>query len=220
MASSKARAAYLELRPRLHRAQRVVYYDDELSDDWESIPAPALIDFMREKNYVPEDILSFLEQTVHDATVSPVFYDRDRVHFSLTELPDMPPPEAMIEFIPAPPWDLGDERDHLFDEWRELIRPSVEALNAALDEPVYWFADPDFECSDDSGHRFLWLHWCCFYKPDSRSVRFLMETCGISSCEEFKSALLDPANYSHPYKMNNAFITLEAKPLQATLPPR
>lgn len=168
---------------------------------------------------VPPEILAFFEQAAEVATSSPTFRGPDNWHerWSLKSLPALPPPKAMIEFVPGAPWADQDNWDdwnlpsNPFMLWREAIRPVAQELEKILGEAVYDFADldSDSDLDDDDVHRFLLLHWCCTWKPESAYVRFLVKSSRASNVEELKAALIDPANYTQPYKMNGSYIGLE-----------
>lgn len=144
--------------------------------------------------------------------------------WSLETLPDPPPPKAMFEFLPAPAggpwyfdieWDRENERWQQgfdpFEKWREAIKPVAAELEKALGEPVCRFADPDCDYDDDDVHRFLVLHWCCTYRPESTYVQYLVRISGARDVEQLKAALIDPASYIHPFEMNDSFDGLEAR---------
>ena len=131
---------------------------------------------------------------------------------------------AMIEFVPGPPWDDSavdwESQDNPFLRWREKIRPVALKLEESLGEPVYYFKELGDELDDDDVHRFLVLHWCCTHKPESPFVRFLLKISGARDVEELKAALIDPANYTHPFRMNRSFIGIETVPCHLNyLPP-
>ena len=166
---------------------------------------------------VPLEILDFFEQATDVVTSTPMFRGPDNWDnpWSLESLPALPPPNAMIEFVPGAPWadmdDWGDWKatDNPFMRWREAIRPVALELEKSLGETVYHFADLNGDIDDDDVHRFLVLHWCCTWKPESAYVRFLVKVSGASSVEELKAALIDPDNYTHPFKMNCSFVGME-----------
>ena len=166
---------------------------------------------------VPSEIVDFFEQAAEVATSTSTFRGPDNWHepWSLENLPAFPPPKAMIEFVPGAPWaDLDNWEDwnvpsNPFILWRESIRPIALELERALGEPVYYFADLEDELDDDDVHRFLVLHWCCTWKPESAYVRFLVKVSGAGNVEELKAALIDPVNFTQPFKMNSAFVGLE-----------
>lgn len=140
---------------------------------------------------------------------------RDRV--ALTQ------PKAMIEFMPGAPWPEFEEPDSddwgaewiskaypLFSQWREQIRPIADALSETLGQSVYYFADPEDDLDDDCVHRFLVLHWCCTWLPESNFVKHLVNASGAASVHELKAALIDPQSYRHPFEMNHAFFAPDA----------
>ncbi|MBF0528826.1 MAG: hypothetical protein HQK55_06065 [Deltaproteobacteria bacterium] len=171
----------------------------------------------------PSDIVDFLEQAAEVAASTPMFRGPDNWDepWSLENLPALPPPKAMIEFRPGAPWgDYWEAPDNPFMRWREAIRPVARELEKALGEPVYYFADVDDELDDDAAHRFLVLHWCCTWKPESAFMRYLLKISGACDIEELKAALIDPVSYTQPFEMNDAFIRLEALTCQIDyLPP-
>ncbi|MFT4269206.1 MAG: hypothetical protein QM586_18640 [Xenophilus sp.] len=169
-----------------------------------------------EEMLVPSDILDFFEQAAEVTARTPMFRGPDNwdAPWSLETLPALPPPKAMIEFVPGPPWDDFESdwksQDNPFLRWREAMRPVAHELEKALGEPVYHFADLDCDTDDDDVHRFLVLHWCCTHRPESAFVRYLLKISGASDVEELKAALIDPASYTQPFQMNGSFVGLEA----------
>ena len=167
---------------------------------------------------VPSDILDFFEQAAEVTARTPMFRGPDNWDepWSLQDLPAAPPPKAMIECVRGPPWgdiDAWDDwgvTENPFIRWREAIRPVALELERALGEPVYDFADLTSDIDDDDVHRFLVLHWCCTYQPESAFVRYLLKVGGAKDVEELKAALIDPANYRQPFEMNRSFFGLEA----------
>ena len=173
---------------------------------------------------VPSDIVDFFEQAAEVVARTPMFRGPDNWDeaWSLENLPALPPPKDMIEFVPGPMWADDDKDDWIddpncyfpvylpFHRWREAMRPIAHALETALGEPVYYFADLSSDIDDDDVHRFLVLHWCCTHKPESAFVRYLLKVSGAQGVEELKEALIDPASYTHPFKMNKSSFGLEA----------
>jgi hypothetical protein len=220
----------------------VNFFDDLESESPECLPVPDFVAWLRYERrrinqlasdlnldgqgirelvgnelLVPSDILDFFEQAAEVSACTPMFRGPDNWDepWSLESLPAVPPPRAMIEFVPGPPWDdfeWGDWKtgDNPFLRWREAMRPVANGLEKALGEPVYHFADLDCDTDDDDVHRFLVLHWCCTHKPESAFVHYLLKISGARDVEELKAALIDPASYTQPFKMNSAFVGLEA----------
>ena len=177
---------------------------------------------------VPTDIINFLEKATQVATSTPMFRGPDNWNetWSLENLPSLPPPKAMIEFVPGAPWLSLDEWDDWrvphspFMQWRGAIRPVAQELEKVLGEPVYHFADLDDPFDDDDIHRFLVLHWCCTWRPESAYVRYLVKASGAKSVEELKRALIDPASYVQPFKMYCSFFGTQMLPCRIDyLPP-
>jgi hypothetical protein len=81
------------------------------------------------------------------------------------------------------------------------MRPVAHELEKALGEPVYHFANLHDDADVDMAHRFLVLHWCCSYKPESAYVRYLLKISGAKDVEELKAALIRPASYTQTFKM-------------------
>src|SRR5699024_11084503 len=115
------------------------------------------------------DLIDFFERAADVAAHTPMLCGPDnwQLPYSLADLPIVPPPKAMIEFVPGAPWVDIDEyydeeveirRHPDFLRWRESIRPVAQTLEESLGEPVYYFADLDDDLDDDSVHRFLILH--------------------------------------------------------------
>jgi hypothetical protein len=182
---------------------------------------------------IPSDLLDFFEQAAEVSASTPMFRrldscDEDEV-WSLENLPPLPPPKSMFVFVPGAPWtnyhkDLeklnnmdnwGDSGGWKavykpFMRWREAMRSVALELEKALGEPVYYFGDLSCETDDDDDvHRFLVLHWCCTFKPESAFVRYLLKISKARDVEELKAALLDPTSYTHPFKMNYTYLGME-----------
>ncbi len=212
-AKAKAGDAWLELKRQFDSTQCIVFYDYlEVNTD-ECIPVPALIQFLRDKNLVPVDVLDFLDRSVATVVDAPIFTGPDNLDapWSIATLPDQPPAKAMIEFVPGPPGDVEDDVIEQFNAWRDAIRPVAEALESALGEAVYYFKVPDCDTDDDNVHRFLVLHWLCTCWPESTYVKFLVSSSGAKDVEELMAALINPDNYTQPFKMNDAFIGIETR---------
>lgn len=193
------------------------------------IPVADLVAWLRDEHrrgdqrstcQIPADIADFFERAAEVAASASIFRGPDHWDepWSLQTLPALPPPKAMIEFVPGAPWadndGWGDEwkaSHNPFMRWREAIRPVALDLEKTLGEPVYYFADLDCDIDDDSVHRFLVLHWYCTWKPQSAFVRYLVKVSKAADVEELKAALIDPASYTQPFEMNDAFVGLEAQ---------
>ena len=201
----------------------VNFFDSFTPDTPECLPVPDFAAWLRQTIPEMSGIADFFEQAVEVATSTPMFRGPDNWNepWSLANLPALPPPKAMIQFVPGPPWP-----DHVddnwvndpdcyyrlytpFHRWREAMRPIAQALETALGEPVYYFGNLASDIDDDEVHRFLVLHWCCTHKPDSAFVRYLVKVSGARDVEELKEALIDPASYTHPFEMNQ-FECIEA----------
>jgi len=228
LAHEKAVLKYAELRPGLTCYERPVLFDSFDSETEEYVPVYILLKFLREKSLAQERVLQFLENAVEATKEIPVF-DGPEIHkhrVKLLDLPDIPSPKAMIEFVRSPPWldcidDGGMDSDtNLFLSWRDAMRPIASSLERRLGEPVYYFQEWGDELDNDDLHRFLVLHWCCSYKPESAYVRYLLEASGAHDVEELKAALIDPQNYIHPFKMNDAFMGAEAWPCHFSFSPK
>lgn len=187
----------------------ITLFDDFDPDSKEAVPVIEFVKAMRQINSIPDDLLDFIQTASDIASQLPVYHFDDR-DWSLQNLPELPIPKAMIEFVPGVPWDILDEetceqRDHPFFEWRKNIQPVAEQLEKNLGEKAYYFRDLDDDLDDDNIHRFLVLHWCCTFKPDSPFVKYLIKVSGAQDVEELKSALVSPKSYRYPYKMCYAF---------------
>jgi len=205
---------------------RWVHYLDHLSPDTSGcIRVSDFVAALRGARHLAAETIDFLEFAAAKAATTPMFEGPDNrgSPWSLESLPDIPPPKAMMEFLPGAaggPWYFDIEWDWERDDWRQgfnpfaqwryAIRPEAEKLQSALGMPVYRFADPSSEDDDDDVHRFLVLHWCCTYRPWSIYVQYLLRASGARNVEELKTALVDPAAYAHDFEMNNTFLGLEA----------
>jgi len=227
LAHEKAVLKYAELRPGLTCYKRPVLFDSFDSETEEYVPVYILLKFLREKSLAQERAIQFLENAVEATKEIPVFCGLEihKHRFKLLDLPEIPSPEAMIEFVAYPPWldcidDGGLDSDtNLFLSWRDAMRPIASSLERRLGEAVCYFKEWGDELDDDYVHRFLVLHWCCSYKPESAYVRYLLEVSGAHDVEELKAALIDPHNYMHPFKMNYAFMGAEAWPCHFSFSP-
>lgn len=211
-ATNKAVIEYAELRLRLDIFQRVRFFDLFESESPECIPVSLLLTYLQEKHLVMADIIDYLTRAVDAATCAPIFQGPDNWDdpWTLAELPELPTAKSMIEFIPGAPWhEPMDENvyivDALFAQWREEMRDIAACLEKSLGESVYYFCDPNSDHDDDNIHRFLVLHWCCTFQPESPYVKFLIEVSGAKDVEELKAALIDPNSYFHPHEMNDTF---------------
>jgi len=212
-AKAKANTEWLGLKEQLDSTQRIVFYDyTEMNPD-ECIPAPALLLYLRQKKLVADHVSDFLDRAVATVVSIPMFAGPDNwdAPWSIASLPDEPPAKAMIEFMPGPPWVEDDDYGARFDVWRDSMRVIADRLEKVLGEPVYYFKVPDCDTDDDNVHRFLVLHWLCSCWPDSTYVKFMMSVSGATDVDEFKTALINPENYTQPFKMNDAFIGIEPK---------
>jgi hypothetical protein len=230
-APAHARALVKELRADMPDVPTARFLDDLKPDSPECLPAATFVEALKREWLISEAVAEFLEKSIVVAASVPMFRGPDNwtSPWSLLDLPEWPPSKAMIEFTPGAPWiDIdrwGTKEDWPSDEnpfiqWRKAISPIAQALGQALGESVYHFADLDDELDDDAVHRFLVLHWCCSYKPEAAFVKHLVTSSGARDVDELKAALIDPASYTHPFKMNGAFIGLEALPSRISyLPP-
>jgi hypothetical protein len=242
-AQARAREAVTRMKDDVTEDRWVNFFDDFEPESPECLPVPDFVAWLRNESrrvdqlaadlkldaqgfkelasealLVPSDIADFFEQASEVTTCTPMFRGPDNWNepWSLEDLPALPPPKAMIEFVPGAPWadidDWGDWKvtDNPFLRWREAIRPVALELKKALGEPVYYFADLNSDIDDDDVHRFLVLHWCCTHKPESAYVRYLLKISGAKDVEDLKAALIDPASYTLPFKMNSSFFGLEA----------
>lgn len=209
----------------------------------EQLPLPQFITWLRDQNslshqldqagignadiHIAPDILDFLEQVAQELPRLPQFTDPENwnITWPLIALPEQPPAKAMMEFFHRPLWADDDDTNWVhsphayylvylpFQRWREAMHPMAQALEAALGEAVYRFANLASDIDDDDVHRFLVLHWCCTQKPDSGFVRYLLKTSGAHSVEALKAALINPANYTQAYKMHDTSLScMEVSP--------
>ena len=213
---------YNKLRLNLSIFERPVFYEFFSCDGSEHVSTVALLKHMRENKLASDHLIDFFEKASEVTQSVPLFDDSDGRHFChrLVDLPSSPSPKAMIEFAPVP-WTNDYDDDPMFWAWRETMRPITAFLEKELGKSVYSFDDPDDEHNDESVHRFFVLHWCCSYIPNSSLVRYLMEASGTTDVDELKAALIEPANYVHPFEMCNAYFGAEALAcrLMTYLPP-
>jgi hypothetical protein len=200
------------------------FFDDLEPDSPECLPVPDFVAWLRKENLVPSGIMDFFDQAAEVTRRTPMFRGPDNWNepWALENLPTLPPPKAMIEFVPGPSWADQDDGNWVddpacyyplyspFHRWREAMRPVARMLETALGVPVYYFANLASDTDDDDVHRFLVIHWCCTHKPESAYVRYLVKVSGARDVEELKAALIDPASYAHPFTMNHAE-TIEAR---------
>ena len=199
-----------------------VHYLDKLHADSQACaPCTDFVAWLRKMDFIPAQAVDFLDRACAETSQAELMYSTDdpKRLWSLAALPAVPPPKAMIDFMPGPPWYFYKDRqdmqaDETFSGWRRAMRLAADNLEQSLGEPVYRFADLDDDYDDDMVHRFLVLHWCCTANPESAYVRFLVETSQASHLDELKAALLDPASYVHPHQMCDPFYAIEAKALR------
>lgn len=171
---------------------------------------------------VSSDLLDFLEQAARVAASAPALQGLKKWSeaWARDTVPAIPAPHAMIEFMSGAPWMIlgyrGEqwENGHPHALWREAIRPVALELEKVLGKPVYYYADPNCEhgpdcdcncgCADDDLHRFLFLHWCCTYQPESAYVRYLVRISQARGVEALKAALVDPENYTQPFDLGHS----------------
>lgn len=242
-AEARAREMTSRMRNEVADEHWVTFLDDLTPDSPECLPLPDFLAWLRTECHrvsalatempqvaqgsdkldnkglqVSSDLLDFFALAGEVTASTPMFQEtlkrsENETWWSLESLPELPPPFAMIEFLPGPLWEDIDDQDECYDpndvknrgktflRWREAIRPVALELEKALGEPVYSFADLSDFFGDDYVHRFLVLHWCCTHKPESTFVRYLLKISKAKDVEELKAALIDPASYTHPFKM-------------------
>ena len=177
---------------------------------------------------IPSDIIEFLGQAGEVASTEPLFFWGGdwKASRSIQNLPAEPPTEAMIEYFPGTQWPDDDwfmrwtSPENPFMQWRASMRPIAHELEKAPGEPVYYFADLTFDLDDDRAHRFLALHWFCTHKPDSTFVRYLEKVTGAKDVDELKTALIDPASYSRPFKMHHNYFGPQTIDFPIDYPPK
>ena len=151
-ASKRARREYAALRESLDVFSRPVLYDAGRDADDECVPASIGIPFLLEKGIIDKEVSQFLINAVEVISNAALFDDPDdwRIRHKLTELPDVPSPKQLVEFVPWGPWTDGPDRDTgAWLAWREKIRPIAESLKEKLGEEVYYFADLDDDLDDE-----------------------------------------------------------------------
>ena len=236
-AKEQALTAALKMRAEVADVHWVCFLNSAQPSPPEQLPLPELITWLRNQSsrshgtgtagigsapiHIAPEILDFLEQVTQKLPRMPQFTDPDHwnITWPLIALPEQPPPKAMMEFLHRPLWADDDDAHWVhdpdayypmylpFQRWREAMRPVAQALEAALGEPVYRFANLASDIDDDDVHRFLVLHWCCTQKPDSGFVRYLLKASGAHSVEALKAALINLANYTQAYKMHDTSLS-------------
>ena len=226
-----AEEQYNMLRRSLSIFERAVFHDSYFEPLPEHISIVTLLKHMRENKLAPDHLIGFFEKASEVTRSIPMFEGEERRKLNekgsnfwychkLTDLPDFPFPRAMIEFIPAP-WRVSRynrDDDPIFWAWRKAMKPITASLEKELGESVY-YSDEQIDEISDYVHRFLILHLWCSYKPDSSYVRYLVEASGAADVDELKAALIDPANYVHPFKMNEFFCSVMRCKSMTYLPP-
>jgi hypothetical protein len=222
-AQARAFDEWTTLQGQLVATDKLRFYDFMRPDSPRCTPARALSRFLRAGGFVPAWLIDFLDDAIASVEAETRFTGADAqgVPWRLSSLPRLPPPPAMIELVPAAGWEYEGEilaTTRRFAAWRASMRPVAARLEAELGESVYHFADRGIDTDDDHMHRFLLLHWLCSFLPSSAYVRFLVEASGATDVENLKSALLDPASYTQPFKMHDAFFSLTACTMRIDLP--
>lgn len=108
----------------------------------------------------PFETLAFFKQATEVAANTSTLRDPESWNAPCPHKPlsTLPPSKAMLKLVPSPPWDdfeLEDWNtgDNPFVRWREAMRPVARALETALCEPVYHFADLGCDTAGDYVHR-------------------------------------------------------------------
>ncbi len=219
-AVQQAGSSLSELKTFSRASRWVCFFNDYEPDSPECLPVLDFIAWLRQKEGASNAIVDFVARVAEIAPDLTIFTGPDNASdpWALTDLPALPQPKEMIEFVPGAPWydDEWGKREtwgidgNPFVRWRESIRPIAVSLSAALGESVYHFADWRCDTDDDLIHRFLVLHWCCSYKPNSTYVQYLVKVSGATSVTALMEALVDPSSYSLPFLMNDRFIGIQA----------
>jgi hypothetical protein len=216
----RAREAGTRLQCEVAEDRWAIFFDSFEPEKPECLPVPDFTAWLRDEALDLSDLADFFERAAAVAAREAILerLDTRDESWTLETLPRLTPPKAMIEFVPGGPWSDIDacgnwrETDNPFKRWREAIRPAALYLEQALGKRVYYFADLDDDCDDDDVHRFLVLHWCCSFMPQSSFVRWIVRKSGARDVEELKCALIDPASYRHPFQMNDAFGGIDTVP--------
>ena len=226
-AQGRARDLVASLKVSVSEDRWVCFFDGLNPDTPECLPATDFVSWLRSNTAnvlgLGGDVADFLELASQASARVPIFHGPDNPcppgpAWSLLTLPTLPPPTAMIEYMLGAPWADIDGwgewqvTDNPFMQWRQAIRPVAQELQRSLGEPVYRFANLESGTDDDDVHRLLVLHWCCTWKPHSSFVRYLQRASGAENVEALKAALVDPASYRHPFKMNYSLRRLQAHP--------
>ncbi|NOL50335.1 hypothetical protein [Pelistega europaea] len=211
------RSMVTEMKKSISEEQWVIYYDTWEPDAPINVSVFDFVNWLKSveiAHYSPFfnnnttlfSIASALEEVGYEASTAPILTstDYEGIAFSLKNLPTTPAPRAMMEFVRPTWYEPSAETDTLYYWWKMEMQNIAAQLEKALGEPVFYFADPNDDCDDDTAHRFIILHWCCTFKPHSTFVQYLCRKSGAKDVEELKKALLDSANYLHPFKMHNA----------------
>lgn len=198
----------------------ISFMDGFDEEPYQCLPSPEFLRWLRkDKGWLTDwgatdqdeaelhDILCFIENAAMVTARTPIFcwMENRSEKWSLEQAVTFPPSPYMIEFMPIAPWLILDWKSEKyvpgspFMQWFEIIKPVALELEKVLGKRVYVFADPDDECDDDYVHRFIALHWCCSYAPESAFVRYLVKVSGAKDVEDLKAALIDPANYTQPF---------------------
>jgi len=227
----KIESAKLRMHQTLDPESWVHFYDAFEWDTPACIPVPLFLDFLRAEHVRNTDSIEFSRETIDflqdclERTVIEPLFDFDPLsydiensrRYSLIEVREIPPPEAMIEYVPlghayfSGPWtnrdkgkDDWDGSDKQFFAWRDSMRPIAERLGNALGEPVYDFSTDLYdELQDDYVHRFILLHWCCTYKPESSYVHYLIRASRAKDVEDLKATLLATESYKYPFRIDH-----------------
>ena len=236
--SALARDAIVRAHDRIATEHWSLFLDRYEPDSHYHLPVGHFLDWLRSDPVLwnnlrggevstTTDRLNFIEHVAKVAASTAQFRGPDNYQsgWTLEQPPSWPLRTAMIEFVPEPPWiekDWGDweSGDNPFLRWRKAIEPVAELLERTLGEPVYHFKNLGEELDDDSIHRFLFLHWCCTWQPQSPYVQYLMKSCNARTIEEFKAALIDPANYAQPFRMHGALSGTEPDIIRMAFVPR
>jgi hypothetical protein len=97
-------------------------------------------------------------------------------------------------------WEPEEVLSITFGDWRDEIMAIGRDLETVLGKRVFSHCGRRANKRDDRLHRWLALHYWCSFFPGCDFISYLCEAGGFSSVTALKSALLDPASYSYPFR--------------------
>ncbi len=218
-AEEVATAKFKVLRQNIPLMEHPRLFENNAASVPECIPVHRFVEFLGLSGLVSRQLIGFIKSAEEHTRENCVFrHLLTGEQWHLEELPDIPPPTAMVEFFVGLPQDIAWQVDPDYEDgtwskvllsWRSFIRPVARHLKKSLRKEVYHFQKMDSVHDDDFCHRFLTLHYWCSMLPNSDYVKYLVEVSELPDVETLKRELINPLNYSVPFEIGGFGNTIE-----------